>query len=268
MAELYTPQRRAEIQENLLTFLQTDEQIVGVITVGSGAQGFRDSYSDVNLLIVVSDDATTYGVYSKWKTRLVALYPRIAGFEEQDTETFRYVCLLDNYLSLDLQFTKLRRLMARHKPWHVAFDRSGKLPELLDKAYAAEQDAAPLREYHRIVETVWQPVLKCAIALRRDETWRALYLLEYLRSQAVQLAGINHGIDTRDFADVDRLPEMFLVHLRHTIPTSTSSSAIRRALRTTVVLLFGEITRLEERLALPSATALRQQILNYLDAYA
>jgi hypothetical protein len=268
MAELYTPQRRAEIQDNLLTFLQTDEQIAGVVVVGSGAEGYRDSYSDINLVIAIADNVTVYAVYHKWKARLIALYPRLAGYEEQQSnDTVRFVCLLDNFLVLDLQFIKLRLVAARHKPWHIIFDRTNSLHERLEKAYAEEQKVAPLREYTRLMETIWQPILKCVAALRRNEIWRALHLLEALRNQAVQLAGMNHDIDTHEFADIDRLPEMFLVHLRHTIPTSTGTAAIRRALRTTVVLLFDETAALEKRLNQPDASALRGQILAYLDAY-
>jgi predicted nucleotidyltransferase len=269
MAELYTPQRRAEIQENLLTFLQTDEQIAGVVLVGSGAEEYRDSYSDINLLIAVADNMTVYAVYHKWKTRLIALYPRIAGYEiQQANEAFHYTSLLDNFLVLDLQFAKARRTIAHHKPWKICFDRTGTLQETLEKAYSDEQNEAPLREYTRLIDTIWQPILKCATALRRNEIWRALHLLEGLRNQVVEIAGMNHNIDTHDFTDVDRLPEMFLVHLRHTLPTGTGVPAIRRALRTTVVLLFDEIEALETRLAVSKASTLRGQMLAYLEAYS
>jgi predicted nucleotidyltransferase len=269
MAELYTSERRAEILENLLTFFQTDEQIVGLVLVGSGAVGFRDAYSDINLLVVADNEIPVYALFHKWNTRLNALYPRLTAFEQVNSnEAYHIRCLLENYLALDLQFIKLRRLSAYNQPWQVVVDRTGEMLERLEKTYAEELTTAPIREYTRIMETVWMPILKCVAALRRNEIWRALYLLEELRKQAVELAGMNHGLDTRGFTAVDRLPEMFLVHLRHTIPTSTSTPAVRRALRTTVVLLFGEISTLEDRLSLPRASALRQRILTYIEAYS
>lgn len=269
MAELFTPERRTEILENLLIFLQTDEQVSGVVMVGSTADDFRDTYSDINLLVIVADSLPVYPVYHKWKTRFTALYNRLSGFEmRQDGECYHFGCLLDNYLGLEMQFLKLEKLVATRKPWKIAFDRAGNLATHLERTYAEEQLAAPVREYKRIMETIWQPILKCVAALRRDEIWRALYLLEDLRDSAVRIAGMNHGVDTYGFTAVDHLPEMFLVHLRHTIPTSTSTPAIRRALKTAVILLFREAVLFEDRMSIASNAHLRKRILEYIEAYA
>lgn len=269
MAELFTPERRVEILENLLIFLKTDDQISGVVMVGSTAENFRDNYSDINLLVITADNLPVYPVYHKWKTRFTALYNRLSSFETgYDGERYHFGCLLDNYLSLEMHFLKLEKLIAKRKPWQIAFDRVGNLEHHLERTYAEEQMVAPVREYTRIMETIWLPIMKCVAALRRDEIWRALYLLEELRDKAVQIAGMNHGIDTHGFTAVDYLPEMFLVHLRHTIPTSTSTPAIRRALKTAVVLLFREAVLLEDRMNLASNAPLRKRLLEYIEAYA
>jgi hypothetical protein len=116
--------------------------------------------------------------------------------------------------------------------------------------------------------TIWQPIIKCVAALNRGETWRSLHMLDQIRTQTIELAAMNYKVDTANFAEVDQLPEMLLIRMRHTLPTGTSDVAIRRALRMTIVLFFQQAELLEESLDLSLAADLKQYISPYIEAYA
>lgn len=270
MGMLFTPERRAEIFQNLIAFLQADESIVGAVSLGSTASDFRDENSDINLIGVVRNGAIFATAYTKWHERLLHLFPVVhTCITRQSDYEVRLLLLLEHFLILDVHFVKLGLLSAEHKPWHVVFDRTeGDIPAILERTYDEEVAQAPLRVYTSIIDALWYRAMKCAIAIKRGETWHAMHLIETIRDDAVRLAGLNHRIVTDHYQEVDRLPEMFLVHLRHAIPTSTSPQALRRALRAGLMLLFDQAEALEPGFDLAVARPLEKRLITFLDLYS
>ena len=74
MTSLFTAERRADVLDNLKTFFQADEQIAGLVLVGSGAKPEQDSYSGIDLLVVVKNGAVFLSTYRKWRERLLTLF--------------------------------------------------------------------------------------------------------------------------------------------------------------------------------------------------
>lgn len=266
---LVTPQERYEILEKLVTVLKEDASVIGVVIVGSGASGFLDVYSDIDLVVVLADDRVFISMYQALKAILQKEFNVFYHFEQHvSTEDTTLLIMLDNFLELDIQFVKGRVLAVKDKQWTVRYDRHGDLDDRVQESFSETQMVAPRRIYLRVVERIWQPILKCVAALNRNEIWHALHMLEQIRNETVHLAGINHRVQTHGFTDVDQLPEMFLVHLRHTIPTSTSNVAIRRALRSTVRLFFSEALTLEGHLRLDVASKMQEKLMPYIEAYS
>ncbi len=55
-ASFYSPEYRQATLDKVLAALEADERIIGVLVVGSGAVGFDDDLSDIDLCIVAADD--------------------------------------------------------------------------------------------------------------------------------------------------------------------------------------------------------------------
>ncbi len=266
---LVTPQERYDILERLVELFKADDQVIGLLLVGSGVNGFQDAYSDIDLIVVLADDRVFVSMYQALKAKIQQAFNVFYHFEQLvSTEDTTLIMMLDNFLELDIQFVKGRVLAMRDKQWLVRYDRYGDLDKRVQESFSETQMLAPRRIYLRVVERIWQPVLKCVAALNRNEIWHALHMLEQIRNETVHLAGINHRVQTSGFTDVDKLPEMFLVHLRHTIPTSTSNVAIRRALRSTVRLFFSEALTLESHLRLDVASKMQEKLMPYIEAYS
>jgi len=272
VTELFAVERRAEVLTSLVTFLRVDEQIAGLVQVGSGAkEGVQDQYGGIDLLVVIKNGAVFPSVYRKWRERIVTLFPVSFSFESKATaESALYSLMLNDYMEINLYFTRVQNLKAETKPWKVLFDQTETqdIEPILEATYQAERVAAPSRTYARMMASIWQPIIKCVIAMNRDETWRALYMLEQVREQTIELAAMNYGVDTANYAEVDQLPEMLLVSLRHSVPTAISQIAIRRALRATTTIFFAQAELLEETVDYRLADSLKKKILPYIDAYA
>jgi predicted nucleotidyltransferase len=250
----------------LLALLEARPEVVGVVLLGSGATGFKDRYSDVDLLVILDDSAIFALAYEKIKQPMLAALDVLFHFEiMRGSEEMLFVGMLADYLEVDMSIVIQRALVFRDADYKILLDRTGVLPAVLDDAFSETQTIAPRRAYMEIVERIWQPVLRCIAAVQRGETWRAIHMLETIREQIVILAGLNHKINTRGYSGVDQLPEMFLVNLRHTLPNGTNPPALRRALRHAVQMFFAEATVLEDKLRISLAPKMRDVLMRYIE---
>lgn len=271
MTPIFSPQRRDEVLENLRTFLQADEQVAGVVLLGPLAQGRQDLFGGLALQIVVKNGAVFPSLYRKWKQRLQALFPAAYLFEENVTEhSARLHLMLSDYLELDLHLVRLAHLRARRKPWKVLFDQTlaNELEGKLNATYQPSPHDRPTRLYQETMSTVWRPIVRCVAAVKRGDVWQAIYMLDTLRHLTIQIAAVNHDLEAAEFAEVDQLPEMLLIRLRHTVPTSLSQTALRRALRTTVLLLFSEAEQLEQKLGVELASEVQRRMRPFVEAFS
>jgi hypothetical protein len=269
MSALATPEERNAILHQLTETLKAEPALLGLVLVGSGAHGFHDTFSDIDLVAIVREDAPFPMIYDAVKARIGQVVQIAYAFERHTPpDAVSYSAMLNNFLQVDLDVAKPRGLNIRDKTWKILHDPQERVNDIISQSFSETLMVAPRRLYMQAVERIWQPVLACVAAINRDQTWRALHMLEQIRNQAIQLAGINHRLDTERFSQVDELPEMLLVNLRHTIPTSTSKVAIRRALRATLTLFFEEARTLETVLRLDFAHKMQEKLMPYIEAYS
>jgi len=270
MQSIFTVERRQQVLDNLITFFKADEGINGVVLVGSTAEGFADHYSDINLLLVVRNGVILQSAFLKWRERLLTLYAVTSSFEIRASDHEHHLtCLLHNSLILSLTFIKQSQIKIAHPQWKVIEDRTADthLDELLTHAHQNDRVQAPRRQLDEVINHIWWDIAKCMTAIQRDELWRALHLLERVRHSCIELAAVHYDVNIVDDYHVDQLPEMFLVHLRHTVPTNMTAHAIRRSLRTAVLLLFGEAEAVAQQSGLESVAHIEQQMITLMDTF-
>ena len=116
--------------------------------------------------------------------------------------------------------------------------------------------------------TIWKPVVSCVRELRRRNLWKAIAELEILRRQMVEIAGVRHLEFTQGYINMELLPEMFLVQLRHTLPTNINETAIRRSLKITLKMLFAETIILDEQFDTTYTQELEGRLSNFVELYS
>jgi Streptomycin adenylyltransferase len=271
MTEHFTPRRRVEVLENFIAFFGADHSIAGLVLVGSSAESEPDIFSGLDFLVIVANGAIFPSVYRKWKQRLHDILPLAYEFEAENRIDYAaYSLMLEDYLELNLYFMPQKSLLIESNPWQVLFDHSSSqdIEQALENAYRKERSIAPSRSYKQMLDSIWQPIIKAVSALNRGETWRVLYMLDRLRQQTIEIAAMNYEVDTRNYAEVDQLPEMLLIKLRHSIPTGLDKVALRRALLVTMDIFFQQAGLLEARLGYKLAEGVKQKILPYIEAYS
>jgi hypothetical protein len=248
--------------------LQERTEVIGIVLTGSGVDGFKDRYSDIDMMVILDKGGIFALSYEKIKQWLLMTFDSQFYFEVMRKSDDMLLCaMLGEFTEIDLQVVSQEALVIRTDHTKVLFDRHGTLATIMDEAFSETQTVAPRRVYLELVERIWQPVLRCLSALSRGEVWRALHNLEEVRDKAVQIAGINHKLSTRAYSEVDQLPEMFLVALRRSLPANTSATAIHRALRHTLALFFMEAQTVERLFRLDVARKMEAVLMPYVDAH-
>lgn len=271
MTSLFKPKRRIEVLENLVTFFQADQNIAGLVLVGSAAEKAQDIYSGLDLLVIIANGSIFPSIYRKWKNRLCNLLPVAYEFEQSsEMNSATYAIMLEDYLEIHLYFTPLKNLVAESDSWQVLFDQTQAqdIEPTLETTYHKERMTASARVYKNMLSSIWQPIIKCVAAVNRGEVWRALHMLDIIRDKTVQLAAMNYGIDIQNYSEIDQLPEMLLIRLRHTLPTGVDPIAIRRALHATSELFFQQAILLEQSINLTLADEVRKKMQPYIEAYS
>ncbi|HEU4488647.1 MAG TPA: aminoglycoside 6-adenylyltransferase, partial [Actinomycetota bacterium] len=122
---LFTPEKRTEIADQVLSLVAQDERIEAALTVGSMATE-PDRWSDIDLAIAVADHVDHVVVAHDWVVRLYEELPILHHFETAFGDSLVRGFLLEDLLELDLSFTP-RAEFSVWGPAQVAFDRSGEL---------------------------------------------------------------------------------------------------------------------------------------------
>ena len=132
----YSPVTREAILNRFLTALRSDERIAGLVIVGSGAEGFEDDYSDIDLCAVTTLADDVKPAFQEWGVKIREMLPMFHSLESpRAPNVYLWVFLLENFLKIDLCFLCLDDLRATRKRWKTVFDRSGRIESIMQSSW-------------------------------------------------------------------------------------------------------------------------------------
>jgi hypothetical protein len=247
---LFTPETRARTADQVGRLLTDDGRVEGVVLVGSLA-GTPDRWSDVDLEVVVVDEADTAEVAADWVVRLYDAPPVVRHYETAFGHTLVQGLLLNDALEVDLAFAPTAGF-SLWEPFRLLFDRSGRIARLA--ATPGDWQPGP-PDWIGEAGFAWHDVLHAYTATRRGRPWQALWYLERVRNRTLALAQQRRGFYAEFFDYVDDLPAQELTLHAGTLLASLDRQALLGAVDTATRLFLDELRRgtpdLAERLELP-----------------
>ncbi len=211
---MFTTEERKTILDEITSDFLKDEMFIGSVLVGSGALGFRDNYSDIDLVLVHKEEADISMLFSKVH-EIIKRNNTIATVLNQYNRNLQ-VILLDNYLEIDIGFHTLDTLSARRPDFKVLFDKSGKIQDIMEKSCERNlfenkgtTEAVDMeRELYRADGNLWYNIIHCVNSFVRGETYRCYYELEELRRTLISLIGKRNNKEAKRFRSVHKLNEV------------------------------------------------------------
>jgi predicted nucleotidyltransferase len=238
MMPLYTPEEREEIAERVSRLLREDNRVEGIVVVGSLASQ-PDRWSDIDLEVVVADNADLAAVAADWVNLLYEVLPVLHHFETAFGDTLVRGFLLENLLEVDLAFTR-RAHFEVWGPARLAFDRSGRVQTILE--VPTKPDPKP-PSWASEAGFAWHDVLHACTAVRRGRLWQALWYLQRIRNRTLGLAQERHGFYADFFDLADDLPTEELALLEDTLVASLDPEPLRTAIEVATRAFLVELRR-------------------------
>jgi hypothetical protein len=255
---------RQDVLDRLLGALQADERLAGAVLVGSGAGGFHDDESDIDLVAAVRPDQDVVAVYLQWPEVVGRLFPILHLSESPFSIRNRLHCfLLDGFLELDLSFIALAELRATRDRWRVLFDHTGDV----QRRMAAPREPVIVdvaSEYRWAFDPACFTVMHCHKALYRGQLWEAQKLLGELRERICTLACLDRFGTPSTHRRSDQLSADLLAALERTI-APTERQALGDALRRATQILLDQGRALDRRLGLDRAEHAGTWLPPYVD---
>ena len=264
----YSPATREAILDRLLTALQSDKRLAGLLVVGSGAEGFEDAHSDIDLCAVTTSADDVRPAFQEWGEKIREMLPMFHSLESpRAPNVYLWVFLLENFLEIDLCFLCLNDLRATRNRWNTIFDRSGRIESIMQSSWE-NRPKPDLEEAYRFrLSSIWHCIKHATIAAQRGQPWRAIFELELIRDRAIELRGLREELETKRFRHVDQMPEDFLKGLEQTLVLSLKGVDIMNALKAATACFFSEAREYDKMLNLELTENLETKMKAYLELF-
>ncbi|MEV4065693.1 nucleotidyltransferase domain-containing protein [Nonomuraea dietziae] len=158
--------------------IRQDPRVAGVAVAGSIARGHPDGYSDVDLIVVIDDEA--FDSVMKERLELIGSWAAlVAGFTGEHVGEPRLIITLVGppLLHVDFKFVRASDFAERVEDPDILWDRDGNLAACL----AEHPPAAPSLDLQWIEDRFWVWVHYGATKLGRGELFEVIGFLSYLR---------------------------------------------------------------------------------------
>ena len=265
----YSPAIREATLNLLLAALQNDKRLSGLLIVGSGAEGFEDAHSDIDLCAVTTSADDVRPAFEEWGVKIHDMLPVFHSLESpRAPNVYLWVFLLENFLEIDLCFLCLDDLRATRNRWKTVFDRSGKIEGILQSTWENRPKPNLEEAYRSRLGSIWHCIKHATIAVQRQQPWRAIYELELIRDRTIELRGLREELETKRFRHVDQMSKDFLIEIERTLVLSLNEVDIMDALKAATTCFFREARRYDRILNLDLAESFETKMKVYLKLFA
>jgi predicted nucleotidyltransferase len=248
--------------EQLLDLVKRQQEVIGVLLVGSGAKGFPDRWCDIDLAIVVAPEEQTPHVRDtilhaiKDSFNILSLW---AG--QYEDNNFISVILLTNFLEIDLGVMPFSKLAARRESWKVLFERTSDITNRMNETNKARTNPDPRIELDDSLNSIGH-YIRCAVtAIQRGQPFRAAKEIEEIRNEAVRLWAMREKKIAKHFRDVDGMDKDFRSFLGSTYHGGVEIESVKAAFVNAFSLYFWVVENIHNS---PRISLLKNAMESYL----
>lgn len=239
---------RSDIYKWLIFEIKKIEQVEALIQVGSGASGYKDQYSDIDLVLIVPTEEDVKNVIH-YLTRIILLaYPESQFKIYHHHNEVKVGCFfLDNFLELDLGVWTYHILHSTKPNYKVIYSN---LP-LEEKLQYKEKTIDLEKVYKDHFSKLWQFVNDAAISIKRNQMTKALKAIQVIRDMCQEVVCLQHKI-TYDYDKViDEIKPNFITLYEYEL----SDRALLEHLEYVVTYYFNHVPGYEDE---------KQMLVRYL----
>ncbi|MBS4201876.1 aminoglycoside 6-adenylyltransferase [Bacillus sp. FJAT-49732] len=240
---MYQSEDRTTLLNKIIDFSRTIHDIQGLLLVGSGANGFRDEFSDLDLLIVVKNSKDVVQIHDQLQEYINHHFHVLKEKVYRHEEDIFVTCFFfENYLELDLGVWSKEKLRATKPYWKVMFDReNNEIQRILEESLTSHGFSNIDEAIQDSLSFIWQFYRSAAVALKRKQYMKAMKDMDFIRDQIIRFLCIQNGINYDFDKSIDQLDSPFLSKLKRTYEVKMNDESIQKVLFELIDLYFDVI---------------------------
>jgi len=234
---VFTPASRIALRDWLVDLARNDERITAAAILGSAAEEREDRWSDIDLALRLAAGEDVAEVAESWTALIQERSDVVTHLDLWLRGALYRVFVFADTLQVDLSFWTDESFAAHGPRFRLLFGETND-PVPVTPPAAGE-----------VLGLAWLYALHVRSSIARRRAWQAVYMLNAVREQTIQLACLRHGLPTNEGRGVDELPRALTRTLAETMPTSTHPDELQRAFGALTALMLGEATYVDRELA-------------------
>lgn len=232
---MFTVAERTRVRERLLELAEEDPDVVGAAITGSFVATGGDEWSDIDLAFGIRGDLAP--VLERWSDVLQREFGVIHEWDLPFGAIVYRVCLLRDWLQVDIGFMSQESFAPRGPNWRTVFGQAGE----------PSQPTPASRD--ELIGWAWVYARHGHSSIERENFWQAEWSISALRDNVLALASLRLGYATRYAKGADFLPHSLTKPLEGALVRSLEASELRRGLAVAVECFAGELAESEPKLA-------------------
>ncbi|MFT9596311.1 aminoglycoside 6-adenylyltransferase [Mesobacillus sp.] len=225
---MYNNEERNAYFEKAIREIGASDLVEGIVQIGSGVIGYKDDYSDIDLMVATSnieDADITRNFVRETLSDFNTSYIKEKPFSK---DIFLVIALLQNGLEFNVSIVPREFLSVKSPLWKVIVDKTGLVSEKMEAENEKFQNK-PVK-YNVGFDVAFEFVY-CALALekelKRNNYIYALKKLEDMRDYTLIVQALNEDKKLHQFKAYQTLNPSFIEAYLSTYPEEVTVESIR-----------------------------------------
>lgn len=227
---MYSAEERKAYFDQTIKRLEAAELVEGVVQIGSGVNGFKDEYSDIDLMVATSEIEDAEAAKKAVHQILSSFKPAYIKEKKFSKDIFLLIVLLENKLEFNVSIVPRELLTVRSPLWKVVVDKTG-LVSLKMKKENEHFANKPVR-YNVGFDLPFEFVY-CTLSmqkeLKRNNLIYALRMLEEMRGFTLSVQALNEDKKLHQFKAYETLHPAFITAYLTTYPETITVESVQES---------------------------------------
>ncbi|WP_080844441.1 aminoglycoside 6-adenylyltransferase [Cytobacillus gottheilii] len=225
---MFSFEERSTFFNNTVKSFESFELVEGIVQLGSGVIGYKDEYSDIDLMVATSKIENAETTRDFIRDTLKRFNPSYIKEKQFSKDIFLVIAIMENGLEINVSIVPREFLSVKSPLWKVIVDKSGLVTEKMNN----ENDRflnKPFK-YNVGIDVPFEFVY-CVLALekelKRDNLIYVLKMLEEMRDFTLIVQALNEDKKLHQFKAYETLKPSFVKAYLSTFPNEVSADNLR-----------------------------------------
>lgn len=227
---MYSYGERNECFEYVVRALQEYEFVEGIVQLGSGVVGYKDAFSDIDLMVVAE-----MGNETSVKDSIIYVLKNYGNCYVKEkilrNDVFLLIGIIYNGLELNISVVNESLLSVKSPLWKVIVDKTGTVTDKMTVEHVkflGKEDKYGVG-YDIPFEYVYG-VMVLEKELTRGNMIYAMKMLDHLREMVLSVQSLNEDKKLHQFKEYDTLDDAFIDAYLSTFPVSVTTEHVKESI--------------------------------------